>query len=114
MILREVINMLKIYGSEMCPDCVACKKNFDFYHIEYEFIDINKTLKNLKNFLKLRDTLPVFDHCKEIGDIGLPALVKEDGTVFLSWEKFLEENNHKVLEFKEENIKVCSLDHKGC
>ena len=61
--------MLKIYGSEMCPDCVACKKNFDFYHIEYEFIDINKTLKNLKIFLKLRDTLPVFDHCKEIGDI---------------------------------------------
>ena len=56
MILREVINMLKIYGSEMCPDCVACKKNFDFYHIEYEFIDINKTLKNLKIFLKQRDT----------------------------------------------------------
>ena len=79
--------MLKIYGSEMCPDCVACKKNFDFYHIEYEFIDINKTLRNLKDFLKLRDALPVFDHCKEIGDIGLPALVKEDGTVFLSWEK---------------------------
>ena len=98
----------------MCPDCVACKKNFDFYHIEYEFIDINKTLRNLKAFLKLRDTLPVFDHCKEIGDIGLPTLVKEDGTVFLSWEKFLEENNHKVLEFKEEDIKVCSLDHKGC
>lgn len=105
--------MFKIYGSEMCPDCVACKKNFDHYGVEYVFIDINKNLKNLHDFLILRDTLPVFNHCKEIHDIGLPALVKEDGTVFLSWEKYLEENGHKVLDFSNEN-KACSLDHKGC
>ena len=105
--------MFKIYGSEMCPDCIACKKNFDHYGVKYVFIDINKNLKNLHDFLILRDTLPVFDHSKEIHDIGLPALVKEDGTVFLSWEKYLKDNGHEVIDFSKES-KSCSLDHKGC
>ena len=83
--------MLKIYGSKMCPDCVACKANFDYYHIDYEFIDINKDLRNLKEFLILRDTLPVFDRLKKIHDIGLPAIMKEDGSVFTDWESYLEE-----------------------
>lgn len=104
--------MFKIYGSEMCPDCVACKKNFDLYGIEYEFIDINERLRNLKYFLKLRDSLDVFDHCKEINDIGLPALVREDGSVFLSWEKYLEEKGLEVKDFS--SPQACSLDHKGC
>ena len=105
--------MFKIYGSEMCPDCVACKKNFDYYGIEYEFIDINTSLRNLKEFLKYRDNDPIFDHCKEIDDIGLPALIREDGSVFLSWEKYLEDNDMKVLDSEYEG-EVCSLDRKGC
>lgn len=107
--------MFKIYGSEMCPDCVACKKNFDHYKVGYEFIDITKNLKNLHDFLVLRDTLPVFAHCKEAHDIGLPALVKEDGSVFLSWEKYLEENGNKVIDFSSSaSTCSCSADHKGC
>lgn len=81
--------MLKIYGSEMCSDCVECKKNFDIYNIEYEFLDINKSLRNLKIFLDMRDSNPVFDRLKAIGDIGLPAIVKEDGEVFTDWETYL-------------------------
>ena len=45
--------MLKIYGSEMCSDCVECKKNFDIYNIEYEFLDINKSLRNV-NYPRLK------------------------------------------------------------
>lgn len=104
--------MFKIYGSEMCPDCVACKLNFDTYGIEYEFIDINKRLRDLSDFLKLRDTDPVFDHCKEIGDIGLPALVREDGSVFLSWDKYLKESGFSVIGFGDGAS--CSVDGKGC
>ena len=81
--------MFKVYGSEMCPDCNNCKKNFDTYEVPYTFIDINASLGNLKQFLDMRDTNPIFDHCKEIGDIGLPALVKEDGEVFLNWEGYI-------------------------
>ena len=104
--------MLKIYGSPMCPDCRECKENFDANGIEYTMIDINESLRNLKEFLTLRDSLPVFDHCKEIGDIGLPALVKGDGTVFLDWERYLIENDLPIV--YKENGPVCSLDGKGC
>ena len=27
--------MLKIYSNKNCPDCVACKKNLDYYQIPY-------------------------------------------------------------------------------
>lgn len=42
--------MIKIYGSKFCPNCEHAKKNFDYYNIPYEYIDINESLKNLKLF----------------------------------------------------------------
>lgn len=109
---KEPITLLKIYGSAMCPDCRECKANFDANSIAYEFVDINEKLRNLKEFLDLRDHLPVFDHCKEIGDIGLPALQREDGTVFLNWEDYLKEQGLPVV-YKESG-EACSIDGKGC
>ena len=104
--------MFKIYGSKMCPDCRECKKNFDLYNVEYEFIDINEDLHNLKDFLYLRDTDPVFNHCKEIRDIGLPALIDEEGKITLDWEGYLRDNGYDVV--YGETGQSCSLDGKGC
>jgi len=104
--------MLTIYGSAMCPDCRECKVNFDAHGIEYTMLDINESLRNLKAFLALRDSLPVFDPVKAAGGIGIPALVKEDGTVLLDWEGYLTEKGLPVL-YKESGL-TCSLDGKGC
>ncbi|MCR5741455.1 MAG: glutaredoxin [Gammaproteobacteria bacterium] len=104
--------MFKVYGSQMCPDCINLKGNFDAYKIEYEFIDINDNLRNLKEFLILRDSLPVFDRLKKINDIGIPAIVKEDGEVFVNWEEYLMNKGLKVKEYYQGNLS-CSLDHKG-
>lgn len=49
--------MLKVYGSPMCPDCRACKVNFE---------------ENGK--------------WKAVGDIGIPGIVGENGTVFTDLE----------------------------
>ncbi|MBO5999051.1 MAG: glutaredoxin [Lachnospiraceae bacterium] len=81
--------MLKVYGSQMCPDCRACKASFEANNIEYEFIDINAELGNLSAFLKLRDSEPAFDNAKKAGGIGIPAIVGEDGTVSTDWERYL-------------------------
>ncbi len=105
--------MFKIYGSEMCPDCVACKMNFDTNNVEYEFIDINENLHNLSEFLKHRDVNPVFNRCKEINDIGLPALMREDGSLFLDWEGYLKECGVEVV-YPDNNKTACSIDGKGC
>ena len=104
--------MLKVYGSEMCPDCRACKYNFEANQIEFEFLDINASLRNLKEFLKLRDTKPVFEKWKAIGDIGIPGIVDEDGTVFTDWEGYLKEKGLPVS--YQDNGQACSITGKGC
>ena len=49
--------MLKVYGSDLCPDCVACKAAFDAEKISYDFVNITSNMRNLKEFLKLWQSL---------------------------------------------------------
>ena len=104
--------MLTVYGSPLCPDCRECKANFDANGVVYAYIDINQSMRNLKAFLKLRDRLAVFDLCKEKGLIGIPAIVQEDGTVFLDWEDWMQKNGLPIV--YREAAPACSLDGKGC
>lgn len=81
--------MLKIYGSMMCPDCVQCRKDLDQAGVKYEYLDFGDSLWNLKVFLQLRDTEQIFAELKSEGKIGIPCIVREDGSVTLSWEEFM-------------------------
>ena len=65
--------------------------------IEYENIDITQSLKGLKEFLKLRDSDEVFYTAKENGYIGIPALVKDDGSLSLEWEGYFTEQGIDVV-----------------
>ncbi len=104
--------MLTIYGSPLCPDCRECKANLDAHGVAYDYIDINKSMRNLKAFLKLRDRLPVFDVCKEAGAVGIPAIVLEDGTVTLDWEGWMKAQGLPIV--YREIAQACSIDGKGC
>ena len=75
-----------IYGSMLCPDCVECCKDLDAAGCAYTFCDFSDDLRHLKEFLKLRDSLPIFDELKQQGKIGIPCLLHADGTVTLSWK----------------------------
>ena len=77
--------MLKIYGSMLCPDCVQIRKDLDQAGVEYDYRDFSENLLNLKEFLALRDSLPVFEEVRREGRIGIPCIVKEDGSVTLEW-----------------------------
>lgn len=79
--------MLKIYGSMLCPDCVDCCADLDKAGVAYEFLDFAADLKNLKAFLKLRDENTVFEAAKAEGNIGIPCILREDGSVTLTWEE---------------------------
>ena len=81
--------MLKIYGMMICPDCVECCAALDQAQVPYEFLDFSRETRNLKEFLKIRDNTSLFDKAREEGNIGIPCIVKEDGTVVLSWEEFM-------------------------
>lgn len=81
--------MLKIYGSMLCKDCVECVDDLKKANVEFEFLDFADSLLNLKEFLKIRDGSELFDPVREKGSIGIPAIVKADGSVTLDWDDFL-------------------------
>lgn len=81
--------MLTIYGSMLCPDCVECRADLDKAGVEYEYLDFSENLRNLKEFLKIRDDSAVFDEVRKKGSIGIPCIVEEDGTICLDWEKYM-------------------------
>ena len=78
--------MLKIYGSKLCKDCIACLEAFDKADIAYEYLDFADTLINLKEFLAIRDGNPLFDEVREAGGIGIPCILRPDGSITLDWE----------------------------
>ncbi len=98
--------MIKIYGMNTCPDCIAVDK-----HVEddnrYEVIDIGSHIKYLKEFLRLRDNNAVFDEAKKYGYAGVPCFVLEDGTVTLSPEE-------AGINLNEAPAASCRLDGSGC
>lgn len=81
--------MLKIYGSMLCPDCLECREDLEKAGVEYEFLDFAESLKNLKEFLKIRDNSVLFDTARAEGKIGIPCIVREDETVSFDWEEFM-------------------------
>ncbi|MCR4746508.1 MAG: glutaredoxin [Lachnospiraceae bacterium] len=102
--------MIKIYGTELCKDCVALKANLDANKVEYDFRDIGKTLKDLAVFIKIRDLNKIFDPIKGTGTIGIPAIVTEDNEVIIDWKKFLEEKGYEIVQ----QGAACGIDGKGC
>ena len=81
--------MLKIYGSILCPDCVACCAELTEAKVEFEFCDFAQNLVHLKEFLKLRDSSTCFDEIRASGKIGIPCIVRGDGSFTLDWKEFL-------------------------
>lgn len=81
--------MIKIYGSMLCKDCVQCREELDTAGIAYEYLDFADDLRNLKEFLSIRDSSPLLEEVRENGGIGIPCILREDGSVTLDWEEFM-------------------------
>ena len=81
--------MIRIYGSMLCPDCVQCREDLDRAEVEYEYLDFSENLRNLKEFLKIRDENELCASVRSDGKIGIPCIVRSDGSVTLSWEEFM-------------------------
>ena len=81
--------MLKIYGSSLCPDCVKCKEELEKAGVDFLYLDIGENLLYLKQFLKIRDGNDCFDSIRQLDQIGIPCILREDGTVTLEWDEYL-------------------------
>lgn len=87
---EDGVKMLKIYGSMLCPDCVDCCRELKEANVPFEFCDFADSLLNLKEFLKLRDHSCAFDQLRADGKIGIPCILREDGSFTLDWNEYLE------------------------
>ena len=85
--------MLKIYGTMLCKDCVQCCQELDQSGVSYLFLEFNESLQYLKEFLSIRDHSELFSSVKENGAIGIPCLVDDDGSISLSWQRYVGQDN---------------------
>ena len=74
-----------IYGTRQCPDTVACLEALDAKGCPYEFRNI-ENLSVLKEFLQFRDNDASFDPVKAAGGVGIPVIVRDDGSLSFDWE----------------------------
>lgn len=81
--------MLKIYGSPLCPDCVKCKQELEAAGVDFLYLDIGEKLLYLKQFLKIRDGNECFEAVRQRGQIGIPCILREDGSVTFEWDEYL-------------------------
>lgn len=97
--------MTKVYVMATCPDCFQVKTQLKD-NPNYQIIDIGEHVRNLKEFLRLRDANPAFEQIKANGSIGIPCFVLEDGSIKFEMEDV-------VIDDIPEGAS-CSLDGKGC
>ena len=81
--------MLKVYGMKICPDTVECIETLTKAGIQFEYLDFADKTANLKAFLKLRDSSPLFDAVRQEGNIGIPCIQREDGSITLHWQEIM-------------------------
>ncbi len=98
--------MIKIYGMPTCPYCDYIEEQIKGRESEFDYINIGENIRNMKAFMRLRDNNSAFNHSKEIGDVGIPAFVLEDGSVTLDPAKV------GLVEY--DGSSACSIeDHKN-
>lgn len=81
--------MVMVYGTDLCPDCVAVKEAFDSREIAYKYVDITESLGAMKQFLKLRDTHDAFKDIRGNGKIGIPAIIVSASEITLDWQAYI-------------------------
>ena len=72
-----------VFGSKHWPGCEPAKEYLSERNIKYVYLDITENMLNLKMFLKYRDNYEEFNKIKEMGKVGLPCIVINDGEKFL-------------------------------
>ena len=70
-----------VIGSHLCPDTLYALNRLSEVKAEIEFKNLSASLPDLKAYLALRDSDPHYEAVKKNGGIGIPAFVREAGTV---------------------------------
>lgn len=88
----EENKMLTLFVSSLCQDCPPAIAEVKEKNLDCEIVDITASMANLKRFLKERDLSEDFDEIVEKGNVGVPALMRDDKFYFFdgNLDEFLE------------------------
>lgn len=85
--------MLKVYGADICKDCLAMKVIFKERHVKYEYISITDNTTNMREFFGIRDQVELYAPLRTPNGagIGIPLFIKDDRMTFdireaMEWE----------------------------
>lgn len=99
--------MIKVYVMQTCPDCTQIKKIAETDN-RFQIIDIGEHVKNLKEFLRLRDSRSEFADVKTSGSVGIPCFLMEDGSIQFEMEEL------QLPEVDYAEGSACRIDGTGC
>ena len=107
--------MIKIFVMKTCPDCTHVKKLAE-NDPRFEITAIGEHVRNLKQFITLRDSSPAFDDIRGRGTVGIPCFVLEDGRITFSPEEagIEEKAGHTDNTEPMPEGTSCSIDGTGC
>lgn len=78
-----------VIGSHLCPDTLYALNELSANHVEIQFKNMSASLPELKEYLAVRETSPLYESVKTAGGIGIPCFILEDGTTTLNLEDVL-------------------------
>lgn len=76
-----------LFFAETCPDTAPFVARLQELGVQYEPVEIQSSLSNLKRFLALRDSRAEFQAVKARGSIGIPALLLNNDSLVLDVDK---------------------------
>lgn len=74
--------MITIFGSGQCPKTMKILELCRERGIEVDYRSFDSDLKNIWEFVVIRDDNPAFDKTKKDKRLGLPGIVCENGRIF--------------------------------
>lgn len=92
---------------QTCPDCAQIKKIAET-DSRFQIIDIGEHVKNLKEFLRLRDSRSEFADVKTSGSVGIPCFLMEDGRIQFEMEEL------QLPEVDYAEGSACRIEGTGC
>ena len=73
-----------LFFSDKGPDTQRFVAWLEARGIRYDAVNITNSMRELKAFLHLRDSRPEFQAVKDGARVGVPVLLKEDGSLHFS------------------------------
>ena len=71
---------IKVYGSNLCPKTLHALNVFTTNRYMPVFVNVTGSIKLLREFTDLRDTLPIYEKLRGGHGVGFPLFQLDDGT----------------------------------